>query len=113
MEEQFYLGLPAVLLCTVLAVRARRRRPGASTGTQRRTIAGVLFVTTAASLAWSVYASHVSPHTAYFSTLTRIWEFGAGGLLAVVAPVVAARLRTAHRNLRCCWLAPVSRAASP
>jgi len=99
-EEQFYLVLPAVLLCTVLAARRRRRRtsgPGHA-GTPRRAIAGVLAVVTAVSLAWSVFASHVSPETAYFSTFTRTWEFGAGGLLAVVAPALAARLRNLHRN---------------
>ncbi|GAA1479023.1 acyltransferase family protein [Nocardioides aestuarii] len=92
-EEQFYLVLPALLLVTVLL--ARRTRRGARPVTAMAT---VLAVVTAASFAWSVHASQVSPQTAYFSTFTRSWEFGVGALLAIAAPRLVSRLGPAARN---------------
>ena len=65
------------------AAAPRRARPPG------RAIVTVLALATAASLAWSVHASPASPESAYFSTFTRVWEFGAGGLLAVFAPRLA------------------------
>ncbi len=94
-EEQFYLVLPALLLLTVLLVRRGRRGRDAS---PLPAIAVVLGVVTVASLAWSVYASQASPQSAYFSTFTRSWEFGAGALLAMAAPRVAPRLTAPVRN---------------
>jgi peptidoglycan/LPS O-acetylase OafA/YrhL len=73
-EEQFYLVWP--LLFVIAALVARKRRRVALTG----------FVVTlvAASLAYSVYYTRVNPAAAYFVTTTRIWELGAGGLLALL-----------------------------
>lgn len=77
-EEQFYLGWPIVVaLLFALAAVVRRRGPAA-----RPVIIAGLGVVVAASLAWSVWLTHVSPASAYFNTFTRIWELGAGGLLA-------------------------------
>ncbi|GAA4113367.1 SGNH hydrolase domain-containing protein [Nocardioides fonticola] len=76
-EEQFYLVWPLLLLVIVVALRRRG-------GDLRRRVVGVLAVLSAASLAWSVWATHASPDTAYFSTATRAWELGAGALLAAV-----------------------------
>ena len=59
----------------------------------------MLALATAASLAWSVHASTVSPESAYFSTFTRVWEFAAGGLLAVFAPSLARDLGHVARNV--------------
>ena len=91
-EEQFYLVLPALMLFTLVLVRRR------SAVSPVRGIAFVLGVVTVASLAWSVHASQVSPQSAYFSTFTRSWEFGAGALLAIAAPRVAERMRACHQN---------------
>ena len=77
-EEQFYLVWP-LLLVLLASVAAARRLD------LRRLATTVLAVLTAASLGWSVWATHHSPDTAYFSTLTRAWELGAGALLALVA----------------------------
>jgi peptidoglycan/LPS O-acetylase OafA/YrhL len=63
-EEQFYVVWPVVILL------ARRR-------------AAALATLTAASLAYSIYATAANPAAAYFVTPTRAWEFGAGGLLAM------------------------------
>lgn len=96
-EEQFYVGLPLLLLgCIAWAVRA-----AAKSGRPRRPLR-VAFVAiaavTAVSLAWSIHATSVSPETAYFSTFTRVWEFGVGGLLALAAPRLAGTLPAAARN---------------
>jgi peptidoglycan/LPS O-acetylase OafA/YrhL len=95
-EEQFYLMLPALLLLTVVLVR---RRVGGRTGSVVPAVTAVLGVVTLTSFAWSVHASQVSPHSAYFSTLTRTWEFGAGALLAIGAPALAGRWRSGQRSL--------------
>ncbi|MBF4161890.1 acyltransferase family protein [Nocardioides acrostichi] len=78
-EEQFYVVWPVVLLVVVLLARRRGVSPV-------RPLAVALGAACATSLAWSVWATHASPDTAYFSTLTRAWELGAGaGLAAWVA----------------------------
>jgi peptidoglycan/LPS O-acetylase OafA/YrhL len=76
-EEQFYLVWPVLLLVTALLAARRRRDPVAA-------VQHVLAVLVVGSLAWSAYATWASPDTAYFSTLTRGWQLGAGALLAVV-----------------------------
>jgi peptidoglycan/LPS O-acetylase OafA/YrhL len=67
-EEQFYLVWP---LLVVLAIALR---PG------RRSVAAVLALVFAGSLAYSVTAGESS----YFDTAARAWEFAAGGLLALL-----------------------------
>ncbi|MGH3469756.1 MAG: acyltransferase family protein, partial [Thermocrispum sp.] len=79
-EEQFYLLWP-VLLAVVLVAR------------RRRLLATVLVALCLASLCWSVLQTPADPMSAYFSTLTRGYELGAGALLAVGAGAVA-RLST-------------------
>jgi peptidoglycan/LPS O-acetylase OafA/YrhL len=73
-EEQFYLVWP--LLFVVAAVVGRRHR--------RVVLGGLLVTLVAASLAYSVYETRVDPAAAYFVTTTRMWELGAGGLLALL-----------------------------
>ena len=77
-EEQFYLLWPVLILALTLLAR---RRYAIGLGT-----------VVAASLGYSVYLTASDPAAAYFSTWTRMWELGAGGLVAVAAPMVAARL---------------------
>lgn len=77
-EEQFYLVWPLL----ILAAAWFARRAG---GTSRRTvIALVLAVVVALSLAYSVFITYTNPSAAYFITPARAWEFGLGGLLALV-----------------------------
>ena len=76
-EEQFYLVWPVLLLVVAGLALRRRRDPVAA-------VQHVLTVLVLASLAWSAWATYASPDTAYFSTLTRGWQLGAGALLAVV-----------------------------
>jgi peptidoglycan/LPS O-acetylase OafA/YrhL len=85
-EEQFYLVFPLILLG---AWRVGRR-----TGRERRWAAAALLLTAVASFALSVAMvdGHAvlpginDPRTfAFFSSLTRAWEFAAGALLALAA----------------------------
>lgn len=93
-EEQFYLLWP-ILLIALVALAASRPRGVALTWL---TVGGLV----AASLVWAIVESSADPTAAYFDTLTRIWELGAGGLLALAAPrirSIAAPVRTAMSYL--------------
>lgn len=79
-EEQFYLVTPfVVVLATLVARRWRKARPTV-------VLAVALGVISAASFLYSMHLTVADPGPAYFSTLTRAWEFGAGGLLALALP---------------------------
>ena len=98
-EEQFYLVFPALLILGWALAR-------------RRATAPVLVVTVIAassfalSLAWSFGSTLAEPMTSFFggpesfafySSLTRAWEFAAGALLALVLsrlPVLSTRAAT-------------------
>ena len=71
-EEQFYVFWPLLIL--VAAWTARRRLAAGI----------VLSVVTGLSLWYSISETAANPAAAYFVTPTRAWEFGAGGLLALV-----------------------------
>jgi len=73
-QGQFYVVWP--LLVALVAVIARRRL--------RAALAGVLVAIFAASLAFSVWLTWIDQPLAYFHSLTRVWEFALGGLLALV-----------------------------
>jgi len=77
-EEQFYIALPLLLLLAIGLARLFRvgHRPVIGTG---------LVLIVAGSLGYSVWLTAANPGVAYFSTLTRAWEFGAGSLLAFSA----------------------------
>jgi peptidoglycan/LPS O-acetylase OafA/YrhL len=77
-EEQFYLVWPVLILLAVTVTRFRRVHVG------RRSIAVVMAALTVVSLAYGIYTTTTDPAAAYFVTPTRAWEFGAGGLLALL-----------------------------
>jgi peptidoglycan/LPS O-acetylase OafA/YrhL len=77
-EEQFYLVWPALVLLAVALVRTGSRVH------RRRSVALVLGLVTVASLVFSILFTASDPTEAYFVTPTRAWEFGAGGLLALL-----------------------------
>jgi peptidoglycan/LPS O-acetylase OafA/YrhL len=90
-EEQFYLVWPLLFLVALLI--ARRARDAAHHTTLAHRIATTLTVgVVAASLAYSVHDSSVDPAQAYFVTTTRMWELGAGGLLALLSAPLAERI---------------------
>ncbi|WP_203815738.1 acyltransferase family protein [Paractinoplanes ferrugineus] len=72
-EEQFYLVWPLLILAG--AYLWRRRRP----------LAAILAVLSLASLVLSVTETARSAPWAYFGPHTRVWELGAGALLALGA----------------------------
>lgn len=73
-EEQFYLVWPVFLL---VCFKFRRT--------------GVVLVA-AASLVYCVYVTMTTPSPAYFVTPARMWEFGIGGLIALVGVRLPARV---------------------
>lgn len=97
-EEQFYVFWPVLVLGLVfLAGRPVWRRPA-----PMRTFLIVGFgVVGAISLAWSVVATANEQSTAYFVTPTRVWEFVAGALVAMIV-VPGARYGTTRGALG--WL---------
>jgi peptidoglycan/LPS O-acetylase OafA/YrhL len=98
-EEQFYLLWPLLFLLAAFltamfttAVFATRQaapvlaNPGRAARRPRTRGAAVGVLTAAlviASLAYSVHETNASAPAAYFMTTTRMWELGAGGLLAL------------------------------
>ncbi|WP_193754352.1 acyltransferase family protein [Microbulbifer sp. Q7] len=70
-EEQFYLGFP-LLLCLL------------ARGPRARMLTGVA-IATVASLLFAVWQTRTAPTAAYFLTPARMWELGAGALLAMGA----------------------------
>jgi len=60
----------------------------------RGRVAWLLAVLTLASLAFSIVLTILDQPLAYFHSLTRVWEFGLGGLLALFIDEMALRRRT-------------------
>lgn len=77
-EEQFYVVWPLAILIALWCARRLRWFSG------RWAVLIVLSAITGVSLAYSVYLTETSPAPAYFVTPTRAWEFGLGGILAVI-----------------------------
>lgn len=91
-EEQFYVVWPLLLIALFWLAGRRRgaaRGDGQATSVSadsgRRIFVIGLAVVTALSLAFSIYYTAVNASGAYFVTPTRVWEFGAGGLAALLA----------------------------
>ncbi|MBL0887835.1 acyltransferase family protein [Myceligenerans indicum] len=81
-QVQYLAVLPAVALgCVMLAGRVRRVRGRRITA--ERLFGQLLAVVTVASLAYAVRLTSVDQPVAYFHTFARVWEIGAGGLLAL------------------------------
>ncbi len=80
-EEQFYLVWPALLLILALL----HRKSGRAVHLQSRFLLAGLGMLTAVSFTWSVIATYQDQASAYFITPTRVWEFAAGAMLALVA----------------------------
>ncbi len=84
-EGQFYLVWPLVFI--VAAAVATRFRQSA-----QHLIVWVIGLVTVASLAVSISYTAAEPAPAYFATFTRVWELGAGGLLAAIPlPAIGSR----------------------
>lgn len=97
-EEQFYLGWPVLVLVLAALARFVARRTGRSER-MRPWVTGGLAGVVALSFSASVLVTAKDPAQAYFATHVRVWELGAGALLAGVGPVVA-RMLAGRRAVR-------------
>jgi len=87
-EEQFYIVWPLLIVgLAVLAGRLRRDRV--------RVLRVAVGVLAAASFAYSLAATALTPDLAYFSTFTRAWELLLGAALALWLPLVTLSKRMA------------------
>jgi peptidoglycan/LPS O-acetylase OafA/YrhL len=77
-EEQFYLVWPLLLLGAFLIGRR-----------SHRTLLLAVGAVTLASFVASATLTPADPSLAFFSPLTRAWEFGVGALIAGAAPLLA------------------------
>ena len=82
-EEQFYLIWPALFLI-ISRQHGMRFRGWVILRSQRLLL--VATIASALSLMWSISYTNSNPTSAYFSTLTRVWELGFGVLLACTVP---------------------------
>lgn len=80
-QGQFYLVWPFIITGIALAGRLFRL-------SLRTTATTALVIIFCVSLAWSVYFTGVNQSVAYYDTASRMWEFAAGGLLALWYPKV-------------------------
>ncbi len=92
-EEQFYLVWPLVILGLSRIGNPRGGRPSRAV-----LLAGVCAIT-AASFVHSVMLVNSGSTWGYYSPLSRAWEFGAGAILAIVAPIGWRRGSDAMRQL--------------
>jgi peptidoglycan/LPS O-acetylase OafA/YrhL len=84
-EEQFYIALPLVVTAALVVARRAGRSPRVLI---RATLAAVVVL----SFTWCLVQTTTSPGVAYFSTLTRAWEFALGGLAATVSLAALSQL---------------------
>ena len=84
-EEQFYLIWPALFLL-ISRQHGLRIRSWSILRSQRVLLVAV--IASALSLMWSISYTNSNPTSAYFSTLTRVWELGFGVLLACTIPQI-------------------------
>jgi peptidoglycan/LPS O-acetylase OafA/YrhL len=80
-EEQFYVFLPLLVVVTIAVAGLLGAR-------RVRTVFVVLVLVTVASFAYNLHLTDTDPGVAYFSTFTRMWEFGLGGLASFAPPAV-------------------------
>ncbi|MFW5471878.1 acyltransferase family protein [Knoellia sp. CPCC 206450] len=89
-EEQFYLGFPLLLALSLLATRRRgARRLPALVVVVVSTCS--LLVAVVVSRGWRLEVGELL--VGFYGPLTRVWEFGAGALLALSPGLLALRTR--------------------
>ncbi len=101
-EEQFYVVWPLLISLGVL-IAAKIVRGG--TRAKAVTVGIILGVVTLASLAYGILLVAQNDPAAYFVTTARAWEFGLGGVLALVLEHVPAMGR--RLALTVSWVATI------
>lgn len=77
-EEQFYVIWPLLILMAIWVA-------GKSKNNKTKSITVILTLVSLLSIVFSVVLVAENNATAYFSTFTRAWEFGTGGIIALIA----------------------------
>ena len=94
-EEQFYIFFPGLFLLSTkwhgLKVFGFRLKWNHRVGL-------LIGAITVSSFMWSLAQTSANPTSSYFSSLTRAWEIGVGGLVAVAALGLKDRLSTSMRT---------------
>ncbi|BDZ45067.1 hypothetical protein GCM10025866_09760 [Naasia aerilata] len=93
LEEQFYLVWPCILLLALILARVLGRAG-------LRTVpilAAVLLLVTVPSFVYCGLKTDAAADWAYYSTFSRAWEFGAGGLMALLPLAPASSRRGSAR----------------
>ncbi|KQO11399.1 hypothetical protein ASF06_01715 [Agreia sp. Leaf244] len=85
-EEQFYLLWPLLI---ILAGYAASRMKGSHFA---RIFLGIAIIATALSLTYAIWANFDGDATAYFSSLSRLWELAVGGAAAISVPFIRSRI---------------------
>lgn len=100
-EEQFYVLWPLLIIGALAIARVAHRTTSASPGPGqlRSTVAAALSLVVILSLVVSIVQTSRDQPFAYFSTATRAWEFGLGGLVAAL-PALSSRVQTASPRVR-------------
>lgn len=93
-EEQFYFVWPWVMLLLLALVRHRSRERA-----QRALVGAAMGVVVVASFAWALHQTGSNPSFAFFSSLGRVWELGAGALVAILGSAVVPRSGVVRRAL--------------
>ncbi len=87
-EEQFYFFWPALFL--IVSRQHGLMFSGRDIHRNQRVLIFAL-IASAWSLYWSISYTASNPTSAYFSTLTRVWELGFGAILALTTTLIAER----------------------
>ena len=85
-EEQFYLVWPLLFLAIFIAASKFRIR-------RRLLLAVAIVVVSLMAFAFCVWFTHTNKSQAYFVTPARVWEFGAGALVAIGGAHALAAMR--------------------
>lgn len=81
-QGQFYLLWPLLIGMMAWLIVGTEGRP------RRNRMLALMFIVLASSLAYSVYATANNQPAAYFNTFTRLWQFAAGGMIALALPAI-------------------------
>ena len=88
-EEQFYIVWPVLIFLVIGLFRRRKALAPLLT----------VFVLAAGSFVWSLHYSVAQPGLSFFVSTTRIWELGAGALVAAAYPRIARLPRWMRESL--------------
>ncbi|NYF23683.1 acyltransferase family protein [Sporosarcina sp. JAI121] len=79
-QGQIYIIWPILLIIVFFLAQKVFKTP------VRKTFLVALFIICTSSISYSVYQTNQNQPWAYFDTFARVWEFGVGGLLALLLP---------------------------